>query len=142
MRPSRSLVCSALLVIASSAYSGGSPIKSLDTAHANQHATVGSFPTVVEKAYLTVAGNNGYWSRVNYKRGDQPSLPAFDSSGTPLPDGVYRYEYRSAIQASSETGLASKNAMFDNFVSAGNPVKVQKLSGTFRVSNGLIVLAN
>ena len=139
MRPYRSLVCSTLLMIVSSAYSAGSPVVSLDRAYVNKDLANGIFPLVVGRGYLIVAGSNGYWSRVNYQQGDQPSLSAFGDGGTPLPDGVYRYEYRSASIESTETGVAAETSMNDRLASARRPGTAQKVGGTFRVSGGMII---
>lgn len=135
----RILLFSILFTMASSTYSAERATGPFDTAHSIKNTSNGSLPIVVGKGYLTVASNNGYWSRVNYEQGDQPSLSAFDDGGIPLPDGVYRYEYRSASHESNETGVAERISMFDQLVSARRPGTAKKVSGTFRVTNGMIV---
>jgi hypothetical protein len=52
------------------------------------------FPVVQGKGVLTVVGE-GYGHRDILEDGEQPSLSAYGSSGDPLPDGFYRYEFRS-----------------------------------------------
>ena len=51
-------------------------------------------PVVRGKGVLKVVGE-GYGHRKVLEDGEQPSLSAYDASGAPLPDGEYRYEFKS-----------------------------------------------
>jgi hypothetical protein len=101
----------------------------------------GQLPAVVGKGTLTIAGQ-GYWDRQSLEDGDLPSLSPFNSAtGQVLPDGVYRYEFRTFPENASSPRQQDlmrgkgKGLTADTFKGKSG----EKLSGRFEISGGEIV---
>jgi hypothetical protein len=73
--------------------------------------STGVLPTVVGAGSLTVSGGD-YWHKDIYENGEQPQLSTYDTSGQVLPDGFYRYEFRSSPQeaATGESAFSLSNS--------------------------------
>ena len=101
----------------------------------------GELPGVVGKGSLTIAGE-GYWHRQELDSGDFPSISAFGGNGEPLPDGVYRYEFRmfpGNAKAPKAQGSFDR-AQGKGLERAGSKSDMVKtLSGQFLVQDGQVV---
>ena len=101
----------------------------------------GELPGVVGKGSLTIAGD-GYWHRQELDNGDFPSISAYGGNGEPLPDGVYRYEFRTFP---GNANAPKRQGSFDRaqgkgLEQAGSKSDVVKtLSGQFLVEGGQVV---
>lgn len=102
----------------------------------------GELPVVSGKAVLVVVGD-GYGHREILEDGEQPSLSALGSS---LPDGVYRYEFRSL---SSDGGNSSprqqtyqqpqgRSVDYGQRMSKGEGANT--VSGRFEIKGGALIL--
>ena len=105
-----------------------------------------TFPVVSGKGALTITGG-GYWVRETYEDGDQPYLlDPVDSSGQPLPDGLYRYQFRS-ISAGGNTSLRQKSLLKGEDAGQGQGRRAYPgtsqaattLSGAFEVVGGAVI---
>ena len=95
--------------------------------HSRQPST-GVLPAVDGAGSLTISGG-GYWHKETYDDGEQPSVGAYDNAGNILPDGFYRYEFRSSPQLSE-----SKPGLGKGRTQAGELVR-----GQFEISGGAII---
>ena len=98
--------------------------------------STGVLPVVVGVGSLTVSGG-GYWHKTIYEEGEQPSLDAYDNAGQLLPDGSYRYEFRSSPQSSESEALASGNSAFG--LAKGKKHAGELVQGQFEISEGSII---
>jgi hypothetical protein len=89
----------------------------------------GVFPAVEGTGTLTVAGKD-VWVRTTYQDGERPYLSAYDDSGQVLPDGQYRFEYKSLQKSSANAGtsLAIKTS-----------TQGETVQGQFRISGAEII---
>ncbi len=89
----------------------------------------GVFPIVEGTGTLTVAGKD-VWVRTTYQDGERPYLSPYDDSGQVLPDGQYRFEYKSLQQSSANAGtsLAIKTS-----------TQGETVQGQFRISGAEII---
>lgn len=98
-------------------------------------------PVTVGTGSLTVAGQ-GYWFRKDYQSGESPSISAYDNNGAVLPDGVYRYEFRSLPQ-----GAGAGNSQDNLTTLEGERIgrrrvtaeAVNTVSGRFEIQGGEII---
>ena len=98
--------------------------------------STGQFPTVQGIATLTVTGGN-YWHQQRYESGDRPSLAGYDESGTPLPDGFYRYELRMIKSLPVAAGDATDNRVPGPARGEGPLAEV--ITGQFEMDGGSMV---
>lgn len=89
----------------------------------------GVFPVVDGAGTVTIAGE-GIWYRTNYESGDRPYLSPYADDGKILPDGQYRFEYRSSTRSSENTGASLANT---------SDSRGESLRGQFRVSGAQII---
>ena len=104
--------------------------------------SAGQFPVVNGKGSLTIAGR-GYWHRDIYLDGEHPSLSVYDNSGQLLPDGVYRYEFRSFPEGADSSPRQQELLRTEGRGASQGKGKSQvanKLSGSFEVQGGQLVL--
>ena len=100
----------------------------------------GGLPAAVGKGSLTIAGE-GYWHRQTLEDGEYPTLSGYDSSGQALPDGVYRYEFRSFPDTSASPRQQDlmrgkgRGLTADTFKGRSG----EKLSGRFEIRGGEII---
>lgn len=94
----------------------------------SRRPSTGVLPAVEGVGSLTISGG-GYWHKKTYDGGEQPSVGAYDNAGNILPDGFYRYEFRSSPQLSeSKPGLGTGRAQSGELV-----------RGQFEISGGAII---
>jgi hypothetical protein len=75
-----------------------------------------------------------------YEDGEQPTLSAYDSFGQLLPDGEYRYQFRSIpVGGASTTRQRDVLKGKGTSGSKGKPPVVNILSGKFEVQGGQLV---
>ena len=103
----------------------------------------GELPVVVGTGSLTVAGQ-GYWHREVYEGGESPSLSAYDNNGAVLPDGVYRYEFRSVPDSAGashrQKSLTKAEGNSEGAsLRRGNAKGVNTVSGLFEIQDGQII---
>lgn len=101
----------------------------------------GELPVVVGTGSLTVAGQ-GYWYRKVYDGGESPSLSAYDNNGALLPDGVYRYEFRSFPDEASESPRQQNLVRVEGkgiTRSQGKAKGANVVSGRFEVLGGELI---
>ena len=118
--------------VAQSAYAQG----------AGRDQSTGELPLVAGKGSLTVAGD-GYWHRDMYQDGEHPSLSAYDNTGQLLPDGVYRYEFRSFPEGAGSSPMQQELLRAEGRgISEGRgksrPPNTQY--GSFEVQGGQLIL--
>ena len=91
----------------------------------------GQFPMVSGKGVLTITGGD-YWHRQMYEDGEVPYLSAYE-----LPDGIYRYQFRS-IPANGKSSSRQKSVLMGNDqVSPGKRSRAATVvSGTIEISDG------
>lgn len=101
----------------------------------------GELPVVVGTGSLTVAGQ-GYWYRKVYANGENPSLSAYDDNGALLPDGVYRYEFRSnpeGASASPRQQNLTRTEARGSSRDQGKGKGINIVSGRFEIQGGEII---
>lgn len=120
------------------------PAVSAQDADENPEINV-DFPVVSGKGALTITGG-GYWVRELYENGDVPYLSPNDSSGAPLPDGLYRYHFNSTpvggASSSRQQAVLKGEDPGPGRGRGADPVTSQaatSLSGAFEVVGGAIV---
>ena len=102
----------------------------------------GDLPGVVGKGSLTIAGD-GYWHRQELDNGDFPSISAFGGNGESLPDGVYRYEFRTF--PGNANAASKRQGSFDRAEGKGLERAAKKsdvvktLSGQFLIQDGQVI---
>ena len=118
--------------VAQSAYAQG----------AGRDQSTGELPVVAGKGSLTVAGE-GYWHRDIYQDGEQPSLSAYDNTGQLLPDGEYRYEFRSfpdGAGSSPQQQDLMRNQGIGISQGKGKAQPPSTRAGSFEVHGGQLIL--
>ena len=115
----------------------------MQVAHAAEEGSdqPGELPVVVGTGSLTVAGQ-GYWYRKVYEGGESPSLSAFDNNGAQLPDGVYRYEFRSIPEGAGASPRQQNLTRAEGrglSRGEGKGKGVNTVSGRFEVQGGEII---
>ena len=103
--------------------------------HSRQPST-GVLPAVDGVGSLTISGG-GYWHKETYEDGEQPSVDAYDEVGNILPDGLYRYEFRSSPQLSESEASAQGNSAFG--LAKGRAQAGELVRGQFEISGGAII---
>ena len=72
----------------------------------SRQLSTGILPAVEGVGSLTISGGE-YWHKETYEDGEQASVGAYDDAGNILPDGFYRYEFRSSpLHLSQNPGQA------------------------------------
>jgi hypothetical protein len=107
----------------------------------NGQGQSGHLPVVVGKGSLTVAGQ-GYWYRETYESGASPSISAYDNAGNVLPDGMYRYEFRSfptSADASPRQQNLDRTEGKGISHGRGKAKGVNTVSGRFEVKGGEVL---
>ena len=95
----------------------------------------GVFPVVQGQGALTVAGK-GYWHKEHLEDGDSPVLSAYAEDGSVLPNGHYRFEYRSV--ASSEVFAPGRSPLSGVKAKGRARPNSDIVSGNFVVEGGAI----
>ena len=108
-----------------------------------QYINALELPDVRGKGVLKVVGE-GYGYRYVLEDGEQPSLSAYDALGAPLPDGSYRYEFKSFPDRSHSSRRQQsfqqpqgKAAGYTKRKTKGEGVTT--VSGRFQIQGGEIV---
>ena len=91
----------------------------------------GQFPAVSGKGVLTITGGD-YWYRQMYEDGEVPYLSAYE-----LPDGIYRYQFRS-IPANGKSSLRQKSVLMGEEQGSprGRSGAATVISGTLEIIGG------
>jgi hypothetical protein len=99
----------------------------------------GEFPVVQGQGSLTVSGD-GYWHRGTYQSGEQPVLSAYASDGQLLPDGEYRYEFRT-VSASAKSSSRQQDVFRGRSENSAvtRRKSVPTVSGRFEIQGGQVI---
>jgi hypothetical protein len=97
--------------------------------------STGTLPVVHGVGSLTISGD-AYWHEDTYADGEQPSLSPYDEAGQLLPDGRYRFEFRSTPQASE---LKSGSAGVPGLDLSSGEQHGQTVRGQFEMRGGQMI---
>ena len=108
-----------------------------------QSVNAQDLPVVRGKGVLKVVGE-GYGRRDVLEDGEQPSLSAYDASGAPLPDGDYRYEFKSFSGGSNSSPKQQSYPQPKGKVVGYNKRKIKgegvtTVSGSFQIQGGQLI---
>lgn len=100
-------------------------------------------PVVKGKGIFKIVGE-GYGRRVVLEDGEQPSLSAYDASGAPLPDGDYRYEFKSFPGESNSSPRQQSYPKPEGKAVGYNKRKIKgegvtTVSGRFQIQGGQLI---
>lgn len=98
--------------------------------------STGVLPVVEGAGSLTVSGGE-YWHKEIYEDGEQPSIVAYDDSGQMLPDGHYRYEFKSSPNTPASDAVSPGNSAFGLSKAKGQRGEIAR--GQFEISGGEII---